>query len=468
MFYQIIKLIFQMHVISKSLFLFTLIIFSCESEKVTGKDSGLDCNGVVNGNSFEDNCGVCDDDPTNDCEKDCAEVWGGNNICGCTDNTAINYNSNATFDDGSCDSSIAVISFIKDMLPENSCASNLDIKQTQDGGYIVAGCKDDKAWLMKTDLYGIEVWNKTYNLGDYWGNRTVIQTSDEGYLFAGWEGVLKTDSNGNQVWKKAGTPGSGQNPYYEDVIEHSNGNFYLVGGPVVDRNNYSKGGQALLVKMSPNGAVLKTNFYGGKCEDDLFRSIIESNDGKLIMVGEKGHGNQSYPCSFDFKYYKDIYIVKTNLNGGVIFQKTYGGNFLEKGMDIVNKANEDGYIVLGQQCKHRHDIHACGPITKVMILDIDEEGNSLDQTLLGGLKFYEFGTPMALAKTFNEGYIFVTNPRSGGDVWLYKWGNLEENLNLKISPGGFGGESIDRTSDKGFIISTGGGIVLKTDSQLSY
>ena len=102
-----------MHVISKSLFLFTLIIFSCQSEKVTGRDSGLDCNGVVNGNSFEDNCGVCDDDPTNDCEKDCAEVWGGTNICGCTDSTAINYDSNATFDDGSCDSSIAVISFIK-------------------------------------------------------------------------------------------------------------------------------------------------------------------------------------------------------------------------------------------------------------------------------------------------------------------------------------------------------------------
>ena len=137
-------------------------------------------------------------------------------------------------------------------------------------------------------------------------------------------------------------------------------------------------------------------------------------------------------------------------------------------MDIVSKGNEDGYIVLGQQCKHRHDIHACGPITKVMILDIDEDGNSLDQTILSGLKFYEFGTPMALTKTFNDGYIFVTNPIGGGDVWLYKWGDLDENLDLKISPGGFGGESIERTSDKGFIISTGGGIVLKTDSQLSY
>ena len=120
-------------------------IFGCESDKITGKGSNVDCAGIVEGNSLEDNCGVCDDDPSNDCEKDCAEVWGGSNICGCTDSTAVNYNSNATFDDGSCDTSITLTSFVMNLLPENDCASSIDIKQTEDGGYIVAGCKEDKA-----------------------------------------------------------------------------------------------------------------------------------------------------------------------------------------------------------------------------------------------------------------------------------------------------------------------------------
>ena len=35
-------------------------------------------------------------------EDDCAGVAGGDNICGCTDSTAINFNSTATFDDESC------------------------------------------------------------------------------------------------------------------------------------------------------------------------------------------------------------------------------------------------------------------------------------------------------------------------------------------------------------------------------
>ena len=50
--------------------------------------------------------------------------------------------------------------FVKKVLPENYCASSVDVKQTNDGGYIIAGCygkigsEDGKAWLMKTDVYG--------------------------------------------------------------------------------------------------------------------------------------------------------------------------------------------------------------------------------------------------------------------------------------------------------------------------
>ena len=54
------------------------------------------------GFAYMDSCGVCDDDPTNDCIEDCAGEWGGENICGCMDRTANNYDSTATYDDGTC------------------------------------------------------------------------------------------------------------------------------------------------------------------------------------------------------------------------------------------------------------------------------------------------------------------------------------------------------------------------------
>ena len=48
----------------------------------------MDCAGICAGLSTVDECGVCDDDPSNDCVEDCAGVWGGSALvddCGyCT------------------------------------------------------------------------------------------------------------------------------------------------------------------------------------------------------------------------------------------------------------------------------------------------------------------------------------------------------------------------------------------------
>jgi len=103
-----------------------------------------------------------------------------------------------------------------------------------------------------------------------------------------------------------------------------------------------------------------------------------------------------------------------------------------------------------------------------VILKINEDGNELDEKLLSGLYFYEYGTAMELENTHSGGYVLATEPRNGGKVWLRKWGGSEETMNIKISPGGLGSQSLDRTNDNGFIISTMGSTVIKTDSNLSY
>ena len=38
---------------------------------------GPDCAGNLHGAALEDECGVCDEDPTNDCVQDCEGNWGG-------------------------------------------------------------------------------------------------------------------------------------------------------------------------------------------------------------------------------------------------------------------------------------------------------------------------------------------------------------------------------------------------------
>jgi PKD repeat protein len=49
----------------------------CDDNNPNDWESCYDCAGVMNGSAVLDNCGVCDNNPANDCVQDCAGVWGG-------------------------------------------------------------------------------------------------------------------------------------------------------------------------------------------------------------------------------------------------------------------------------------------------------------------------------------------------------------------------------------------------------
>ena len=352
--------------------------------------------------------------------------------------------------DNSIPATEPIITFKKDI--ENNKSA---IKQTKDGGYIIAGGKSGSAWLLKIDKNGEEVWQNTYSLGDFGYTRAVIQTSDGGYLYASWEGIVKADSNGTEEWKNESHE-NGAYPYYEDIIEHSNGNYYAVGGP--------GGGQAQFVKFSQEGNVLTRKWFGGSCEDDIFRSIIETPDQMLIIVGEKSHGYYNFDCSFDFMYYKDFWIIKVKKNGGLIWENTYGGPFMEKADDIVS-LEDGGYAIIGDKCDHNYNIGTCGSVAKVLLIQIDDDGNLTEEKTFSGLKFLERMPYFSITTTARGGIAWTAEHKVHG-TWIYKWGPNEDTVNVYSD--GIGGFEINRTVDEGFIIGTWGGIIIKTDSELSY
>jgi len=96
------------------------------------------------------------------------------------------------------------------------------VRQTSDGGYIVAGCAASpnyhgyRFWLIKTDGVGNEQWNRTYKGTQpptYAGGNAVDLTSDSGYIILGagendetnhsniW--VIKTNQYGDEQWNKS-------------------------------------------------------------------------------------------------------------------------------------------------------------------------------------------------------------------------------------------------------------------------
>ena len=345
-----------------------------------------------------------------------------------------------------------VITFSKDISPENYCGGFQGVKQTSDGGFIVAGCVDDQVWLAKLDMYGNEEWQNTYNLSNYWGSNSIIQTSDGGYLYAGWQGIIKVDSNGDFQWKKTSSGVASTYPYYEDVIEHSNGNYYAVGGPVSDK--------AHMAKFSPDGSLLKRKYYGGNCDDDKFRSIIETNDNMILMVGGKTHGNSQYPCSFE--WYNDLWIVKANKNGRAMWEREYGGNYYEEAHDVVQNS-DGGFTIIGEKCAATPS--NCNSNTKVFLVTVDENGeNNQNQTFQnGGLT-----VGVSIANTENGGIAWLASknlsPPTYHGCWIKRSGPNEESVNITLS--GIA-ENLENTSDGGYIIGTYGGTIHKTDKDFN-
>jgi hypothetical protein len=140
----------------------------------------------------------------------------------------------------------------------------LSVRQTSDGGYIVTGITysfgaGGDIFLIKTGANGNIQWAKTYGGGGSEEASSVRQTSDGGYIVAGrtyYFGaggdifLIKTDANGNVQWAK--TYGGTGLDWAFSVQQTSDGGYIVTG------ITYSFGAGSsdiFLVKTDANGNI---------------------------------------------------------------------------------------------------------------------------------------------------------------------------------------------------------------------
>jgi hypothetical protein len=214
------------------------------------------------------------------------------------------------------------------------------VQQTSDSGYIVAGWTEsfgaglDDIFLIKTDANGNVQWAKTYGGISVDRAYSVQQTSDGGYIVAvrTWSFVgiilIKTDANGDIQWAK--TYGYDQ---ASSVQQTSDGGYIVAGVTYLFGAGYI---DLFLIKTDANGNIQWAKTYGGT-NNDWARSVQQTSDGGYIVAG----WTESFGAGLD-----DIFLIKTDANGNVQWAKTYGGTSYDYAHS-VQQTSDGGYIVAG-------------------------------------------------------------------------------------------------------------------------
>jgi uncharacterized repeat protein (TIGR02543 family) len=222
------------------------------------------------------------------------------------------------------------------------------IKETNDGGYIVAGetlssgAGDYDVWILKLSQTGTIEWQKTYGESNEDYALSIEQTSDGGYITAGvtssfgtgaenaW--VLKLSAEGDIEWQKAY---GGSNSDYARFITQTNDGGYIICGETFSFGDGSDDGWIL--KLSASGDIEWQRIYGGSAQD-WFLTVQQTSDGGYIVCG----GSSSFGAGS-----KDGWILKLLSTGEIEWQKTYGGSN-DDFIWSIQQTEEGGYVAGGQ------------------------------------------------------------------------------------------------------------------------
>jgi len=290
------------------------------------------------------------------------------------------------------------------------------ITQTSDGGYIVAGDTNSKgageydAWVIKLDKNGNTEWDKTFGGSSYDEAESIIQTSDGGYIVAGFTGskgagswdtwVIKLDKNGNKEWDK--TFGGSDSDGANSIAQTSDGGYIVAGWT---------GDDVWVIKLDKNGNKEWDKTFGGSDKDEAY-SIVQTSDGGYIVAGytdSKGGDD-------------DAWVIKLDKNGNEEWDKTFGGNFLDDANSIA-QTSDGGYIVAG----YTRSKGAGGD--DAWVIKLDKNGNKKWDKTFGGS---DWDKANSVIQTSDGGYIVAGDTESkgagGDDAWVIK---LDKNGNLR-------------------------------------
>jgi hypothetical protein len=215
------------------------------------------------------------------------------------------------------------------------------IHHTVDGGYVVVG-------------------STRFEPGDNRGCHGPLENSN------GW--VVKLDRQGNMLWQRC--LGGSLDDSFNSIEQTSDGGYIVAGyalskdgdvnGLHEDPSSFFPKSDCWVVKLDLQGNILWQKCLGGSGSEHA-NSIQETKDGNYILAGGTNSKDgdvkglhEGYSGNIP---YSDYWVVKlSSANGAIQWQKCLGGKDWDEAFS-VQQTNDEGYIIVGYSASDDGDLN---------------------------------------------------------------------------------------------------------------
>lgn len=323
-----------------------------------------------------------------------------------------------------------------------------DVITTTDGGYAITGSSKSSDgdvsenaglndfWVVKINDLGIIEWETSLGHSGTDKCFSILQTQDNGFLVSGvidissleldgcgsssanrhaggdyW--IIKLDAFGTLLWSKS-YGGSFSDTAYS-AVETQTGDFIIVGSSDsedVDISNNKGSYDFWVLKLSSSGNMLWEKSFGGS-EIDRARDVALTSDGNFLITGDSRSSNNDLTNNYGVS---DIWIIKIDPNGELIWEKSFGGSNFD-GVQAISIAENDSFLISGNSRSSDIDLVQNKGNNDAWIFSINFHGIIQWQTNLGGSNIdlfmdvveLENGSVVAVGNTNSNDYDILEN-----------------------------------------------------------
>jgi hypothetical protein len=243
--------------------------------------------------------------------------------------------------------------------------NGIDIKVSHDNKLILAGSRTPEGnnqnpnfYFLKVDLEGNVLWEKSFgvdNATNYCEAFSVCLTSDGGYALSGYSYnysyedvngnivhdhgdfmIVKTDSLGNEQWRKVYGTTRNENPLF---VKELHDKTLLLSGSFEKPNSFDMMGY--LGKIRLDGTVIWEKNFDISDNTFFYNEMLENSDGTQIMTGIMVN-DQSRPLGALFKF---------DPLGNLLWKRAYQESSIcdQYIYDIIPSEN-GGFVFCGSAC----------------------------------------------------------------------------------------------------------------------